>query len=523
MASNTIGAMLRAAAREHPARPALQWSADGRLASLTWRDLVALAEAGATALRAGLPRNAPVAVWGVNSPAWVVLFYAAAFSGRPLVPINPNLTDAEVGVLLADSGASTVLADSAGGLLDRATQLCRRGGSEIEVTDLQVWCDRLATVDAAAVDGVATVSVRPSDPFLIQYTSGTTGTPKGAVLSHQACLDAACAMTAHLRVNEHEIWCSPLPLHHVGGSVALALGPATLAGTYVMVTDFTAESFVSSAALSGATLLGGVPTLFLRILDDPELSTVQLPALSAVIVGGASIPPDLVERLERHFGAPAAVFYGQSEAPVITATDLDDAPAAKASTIGRPLPNRQVRIVDPSSGLPVSVGKTGEIVVRTPSAMAEYLNRPEQTAQAIDDDGWLHTGDLGSLDPAGRLHFRGRLKEMIVRGGENIYAVEVENAILSHPDVGQVAVVGLPHARWGEIVAAAVVPVPGTVLSADRLAAHVKAVLAPFKRPVRWQIADQLPMTASGKVQKFRIVEAMAADMVGDIGEGEAR
>jgi fatty-acyl-CoA synthase len=187
------------------------------------------------------------------------------------------------------------------------------------------------------------------------------------------------------------------------------------------------------------------------------------------------------------------------------------------------LPNRQVRIGDPSSGRPVAVGETGEIVVRTPSAMAEYLNRPEQTAQAIDEAGWLHTGDLGSLDTAGRLRFRGRLEEMIVRGGENIYADEVENAISSHPDVGLAAVVGLPDARWGDIVAAAVVPVPGAVLSADQLAAHVKAELAPFKRPVRWHITDQLPMTASGKVQKFRIVEDLSADIAEDIAQGRAR
>ncbi|WP_328354990.1 acyl--CoA ligase [Mycobacterium sp. NBC_00419] len=512
MTPQTVGAVLHAAAQDHPARPALQWFAGGELTSLTWRDMVTLAEAGAAALRTAPHSDAPVALWGPNSPAWVVLFYAAALSGRPLVPINPNLTDAEVAVLLADSRASTVLA--AGELVGRGERLGHGAAGDIEVLDLQDWYGRLAVADSVSVDNSGSAHVRPTDPFLIQYTSGTTGTPKGAVLTHAACLEAAHSMALHLRLNDHEIWCSPVPLHHVGGSIAMALAPATMAGTYVMVADFAAGSFVSAAHESRATLLGGVPTLFLRILDDPELSRVQLPALSAVIVGGASIAPDLVQRLELHFGVPAAVFYGQSEGPVLTATDLHDPPSIKADTVGRPLPNRQVRIVDPVSGDPLAVGETGEIVVRTPTAMCEYLNRPDQTAQTIDADGWLHTGDLGCLDATGLLRFRGRLKEMIVRGGENVYAVEVENAIASHPDVDLVAVVGLPDERFGEIVAAAVIPVPGSSLSAEQLTRHVEGTLAPFKRPVRWHITDQLPMTASGKVQKFRIVEAMADEDV---------
>jgi fatty-acyl-CoA synthase len=284
---------------------------------------------------------------------------------------------------------------------------------------------------------------------------------------------------------------------------------AAIGGTYVMLAEFSAEQFIDVAAQSGATILGGVPTVYLRVLDEPRLAAMRIPQVRVLMLGGASIPPALVARLEHHFNARVSVMYGQSEAPAITQTRLDDAPSVKANTVGRALPHRELRITDPSTGEPAQLRQIGEICVRTPIRMDGYLHRLDATSDVIDGDGWLHTGDLGSLDADGLLRFHGRLRDMIIRGGENVYAKEIEDAIESHPGVAQAAVVGLPDDHWGEIVAATVVKRAGVRLGPDDLSAWVSHRLAPFKRPEVWHITEELPVTASGKIQKFKIVAAL--------------
>ena len=511
----SVGSVLLEGARTHPDRPALQWMSNSELASLTYRELCATAATAARTI-GGSGNREPVAVWAPNCVGWYVLFWAAALAGRPLVPINPSLTAAEAGALIVDSGATTVLASTSyrgRGLLDELRSAC---GATSSVLNLDDWLNGILAdaVDRAAV--TAEDAVAPTDPFLIQYTSGTTGTPKGAILSHQACLNAARTIAAQVGPTGHEIWCSPMPLHHVGGSLALVLAPATMGGTFVMVAEFTAEAFVEAAIRSDATLLGGVPTLYLRIMESPALASESMPALRTLLLGGASIPPTLVKRMEEHFGVGVLVMYGQSEAPAISATRPEDPAMVKAHTVGRALPHREIRIVDASTSTELGAGEVGEIWVRTRVRMDEYLNRPEATSATLDAQGWVHTGDLGLLDADGLLHFAGRLKEMIVRGGENIYAREVEIAIESHPDVSQVAVVGLPDERWGEIVAAAVIPQPDTAVTTEDLQSHITERLAPFKRPTRWHFVDSLPLTASGKPQKFKIVESLIADANGN-------
>jgi fatty-acyl-CoA synthase len=454
----SVGSVLLDGAHVYPDRPALQWMSNSELASLTYRELSMAAATGARTM--GDPHSRqPVAVWAPNCVAWYVLFWAAALAGRPLVPLNPSLTATEAGALIADSGATMVLVSASyrgRGLLDELRSVC----GATSVLDLDDWLDGILadTVGRAATTAADTVA--PSEPFLIQYTSGTTGSPKGAILSNQACLNAARTIAARVRPTDHEKCCSPMPLHHVGGCLALALAPATMGGTFVMVADFSAEAFVEAAVRSGATLLGGVPTLYLRMMESPELASAAMLALRTLLLGGASIPPSLVTKMEEHFGVGVLVMYGQSEAPAISATRLDDSAVVKAQTVGRPLLHREIRIVDAVGGAELGVDEVGEIWVRTAVRMDGYLNRPEETSATLDPQGWVHTGDLGSLDVDGRLHFCGRLKEMIVRGGENIYAREVEIAIESDADVSQVAVIGLPDERWGEIVAAAVVVRP---------------------------------------------------------------
>jgi fatty-acyl-CoA synthase len=506
----SVGSVLLDGARVHPDRPALQWMSNSELASLTYRELCVAAATGARTM--GEPESRqPVAVLAPNCVAWYVLFRAAALAGRPLVPLNPSLTAAEAGALIADSGATMVLASASyrgRGLLDESRSAC----GATSVLDLDDWLDDILADPVGRAATTAEDAVAPSEPFLIQYTSGSTGTPKGAILSHQVCLNAARTIAAQIAPTDHEIWCSPMPLHHVGGSLALALAPATMGGTFVMVAEFSAEAFVEAAVRSGATLLGGVPTLYLRIMESPELASAAMPALRTLLLGGASVPPPLVMKMEEHFGVGVLVMYGQSEAPAISATRPDDAALVKAQTVGRPLAHGEIRIVDVASGAELGVDEVGEIWVRTQARMDGYLNRPEETSATLDAQGWVHTGDLGSLDVDGLLHLRGRFKEMIVRGGENIYAREVEIAIESHPDVSQVAVVGLPDERWGEIVAAAVVVRADAAVDVAGLKSHIAERLAPFKWPTRWDFVDALPMTASGKPQKFKIVGSLVAN-----------
>lgn len=498
----TVGSLLCDAAAQWPTRAAVQWPVPSGLAALNWKQVWDRAVVGAAQLLSA--DSGPVVIFAPNSAGWYLSLWAAALSGRPVVPINPALTPAEVGGILDDCGAPTVLAAReyrGRNLIDVIAEMNIAGVRQL--WDVEDWI----TSTTVEPGGARLPEVGPNDMCLIQYTSGTTGTPKGAMLSHRACVNAAATIAAALEPRGHETLCSPLALHHVGALLGHAVALACVGGTYVMLNGFAPREYVEVAATSRATVLGGVPTIYLRVLEEPALAEVELPHVRVLMLGGASIPAALVSRLEDHFDAHVAVLYGQSEAPGVTACRLDDPPWAKAGTVGHVLPHREVRIADPAGEQPVPVGDVGEICVRTPIRMERYLNLPDATAAAIDDDGWLHTGDLGALDADGMLYFHGRLREMIVRGGENIYAREIEQAIESHPGVAQVAVVGLPDPEWGETVAAAVVARANETVTADDLSAWVASRLARYKWPTRWHFADEFPLTASGKPQKFRIVE----------------
>lgn len=501
---STVGASLTSSARNHASREALRWPTPSGLNSVTYAHVHAAAQNGARRLRAVTDPSQPVAVFGPNSVDWFIAFWAVALSGRPLVPINPALSDAEVVHQLNDCQAAVVIAAPVyrdRDLVVATSQMQDAVPSIRAVFNLETWIEADASTVTTTNDPW---EVQPTDPFLIQYTSGTTGRPKGAVLSHRACVNSGRTLTALLEPSDHEIWCSPMPLHHVGASVAHAVALAEIGGTYVMLSAFSPSVMMHAAQASKATLLAGVPTVYLGIMEDPTLATIELPSLRVLMLGGTSIAPSLVSRMEDHFGAHVAVLYGQSEAPAITQTRLDDSPAIKAETIGRALPHREVQIQS-LEGTEVPAGVVGEICVRTSIRMDEYLGRPEATRATIDAQHWLHTGDLGSLDANGLVRFHGRVKEVVMRGGENVYAREVENAIASLTGVSQAAVIGVPDEKWGEVVAAVVTVANGSNIDEDRLREHVESTLAYFKRPERWLIVDSLPMTASGKLQKFKL------------------
>lgn len=505
----TVGSLLVDAVRRWPDRIAVQWPADGGLRALTWRQVWQHARQGAVQLNTS-PQRGPVAIYAPNGPGWYIALWAVALSGLPLVPINPALTQRELVDIIESSCATTVLAarDFRGRDLVAVAQSHAVCG--LTVADIDQW---YATAGPATLDGDVDVSdpiAMPADTFVIQYTSGTTGKPKGAVLSHRVCVNAALTMIPGWRCTDDEVCCSALPLHHIGALTAHALAFASIGAQYVLLSSAPPRQFIETAQAAGATMLAGVPTTYLRLLDDPELASISLPNVRVLMIGGASIPAVMIQRIEDRFGARASVMYGQSEAPAITVTDLDDPDWVKAYSVGRTLPMREVRVVDVGTQDPAGCGQVGEIWVRTPIRMDGYHGDPSSTRSAIDENGWLHTGDLGSLDAEGLLYFHGRLRDMIVRGGENIYPREIEAILEDIPDVEQAAVLGLPDPEWGEIVGAAVVLRPGALTSVADLSAWVARRVAPFKRPAVWRIVDELPMTASGKPQKFKIAQVMA-------------
>jgi fatty-acyl-CoA synthase len=264
-----------------------------------------------------------------------------------------------------------------------------------------------------------------------------------------------------------------------------------------------------------ARVMLAVPTMLIALLEHPDLDRRDLSALRCVVSGGAPVPSELVRQVEDRMGVRFSVVYGTTEcSPLITQTTLDDAPEDRAHTLGRPVARSEVMVCDPVGHQPVAPGMVGELCARGYQVMAGYHGDPEATAAAIDADGWYHTGDLASMDERGYLRIEGRLKDMIIRGGENIYPRQIEELLFAHPDVAEVAVVGEPDPRWGEVVAAFIRPAPGRAPSEAGLHQYCRAHLAAYKCPVRWVFVDALPLTPSGKIQKFKLRERLVRPRV---------
>jgi fatty-acyl-CoA synthase len=494
----TVGDVLRRTAARFPDRPALAWADGEDVGQLTYAEL--LAKAGQVAVWL-LERAQPgdrIGIWSRNSVEWILLEYGCALAGMVVCGWNPAWTDFECEHAFNLTTPALLLAgcDTRGHpLMDRA-QTLGEAGRVFALEDLQ------SLVRDAAPRPLARVT--DSDLFLIQFTSGTTGRSKGSALSHRAALNSARFRVWTMEGDETDISVNPSPLNHVGGGVSLVLSAVLSGSCYVVMSRFDAAEQLRLMQLFGATRIGGVPTVMLAILDHPNWTPGSV-RIRAVGCGGAQVPRPLIDRLLREFDAPMLTVYGQSECPAISATALADPPDRLAETVGRPLPHTELKITDLQTGKIVRRGEVGEICVRSPIVMEGYFANPDATASTIDADGFLHTGDLGSLDAEGYLRIHGRAREVIIRGGENIYPAEVEDALLQHPDVSAVAVVGVPDDRWGQIVGAAVIAREGRVPKAEDLEAHAGTRLAHFKVPRRWLVVESLPLTPSGKIRKVEV------------------
>jgi fatty-acyl-CoA synthase len=505
----TVGDALRQAAASWPDQPALIEGVADPAKRRRWcfAELLADAERVARALLGRFRPGEHVAVWAPNSAEWVVLEYGAALAGLTLVTVNPAYLAAELAYVLRQSRAvGLVLApDYRGRSLLAVVDEVRAGLPLLrEVIPLTEWPALVASGNATQ----ELPAVTPDDVAQIQYTSGTTGFPKGALLHHRGLVNNARLFARRFGMNQGDVLLNPMPLFHTAGCVLCVLGPLTTGVASLLLQGFDPARMLALIEEERVTHTGGVPTMLVALLEHPDLTRRDLSSVRALITGGAPVLPELVRRTEATFGVPLMPQFAQTEAsPLITMCCLDDPPEVRATTAGRPLPQTEVKIVDPVTGETVPRGTIGEICARGYLVMRGYFDNPEATTAAIDAEGWLHTGDLGTMDAEGYCRVEGRLKDMIIRGGENIYPREIEAVLFAHPAVSDVAVVGVPDAYWGEAVAAFVRPMPGQTPTEEELFAYCRRHLAGYKTPRHWRFVEQFPQTPSGKIQKFVLRE----------------
>jgi len=478
----------------------------------TYAELLAEAEQAARALTTRFAPAERVAVWAPNLPEWVILEYAAALAGLVLVTVNPALRPAELAYVLGQSGAAGIfLVPEYRSPMAKFLEEVRPDLPALrEATFFTEWAEFLATAPSA---GAAILpEVQADDIVQIQYTSGTTGFPKGAELHHRGLTNNARFYAERLGMRPGDVYVNPMPLFHTAGCAMGVLGACQSLGVHVPVFAFDPALMLELLETERSEVFVGVPTMMIALLEHPDLDKRDLSSLRVAVSGGSPVPAGLVRRVEERLGVPFSIVFGTTEcSPLVTHVRPDAPPERRAETLGTPLPQTEIKVADLLTREPVPPGEVGELCARGYLVMAGYHDAPEATAQAIDADGWYHTGDLGSMDADGYLRIEGRVKDMIIRGGENIYPREIEDILFAHPAVAEVAVVGVPDEKWGEVVAAYIRLAPGQAEpGGDDLRTYCRERLAPYKTPLHWVFVDEFPLTPSGKIQKFKLREGFA-------------
>lgn len=501
----TLGDVLRRAASERPDQPALIASNTG--ATWTFAELLSDAEAVARDLIERFEPGSRIAIWAQNLPEWVIAEYAIALAGMVIVTVNPNLLEDEAAYVFNQSTSAGVIASTSyrgRNLMSIAEQLMERCPSVREVSSLG---ELSSVAENARSSATLLPEPDPGDLVMIQYTSGTTGFPKGASLHHRGIVTNALHSTLRNGSKPGDVMLGAMPLFHTGGSVLGVLAAGTRMLTIVIIEEFEPGDVLDTFEKYGVNLGGGVPTMLIAMMEHPTFKDRDLSSLTTITSGGSTVPAALVERFEREVGARLTIVFGQTEmSPVATMTRPDDSVDDKANSLGTALPHVEIKIVD-SDGKTVPIGEPGEFCTRGYLNMLGYNDNSEATEETIDSDGWLHSGDICSMDERGFCYIVGRIKDMIIRGGENIYPKEIEEVLFHHPSVGEVAVIGLPDDKWGETVGAVIRPSPDASPSVAELRAWVREHLAPHKTPSSWFTTSEFPLTGSGKIQKFVLVE----------------
>ena len=506
----TIGQALDGAAGRFPHSDAVVVLRQGK--RLTYLQLKSEAERVARGLWGlGLRPGDRIGVWASNCVEWVLLQHATARIGAVLVNVNPAYRSHELAFVLRKSRMKALFlheADARSNYLDILNQA--RTGLESQLEHVVVLgTDSWNGMLERGVDPPS-LTVDPNDTVNIQYTSGTTGSPKGVLLTHRNLVNNGWVMGWTLKLTEKDRICVPVPLYHCFGCVLGSIC-ATVYGAALVLPSPQFEPLATLEAVEAerCTVVYGVPTMFIAELDHPEFRRFNLSSLRTGIMAGAPCPIEVMKRVVSDMGCrEMTIGYGQTESsPVITGSLTEDSLELRVSTVGRALPNTEVKIAAPGSGEPVEVGEQGELCTRGYLVMKGYDQEPEATARAIDSQGWLHTGDLATMRADGYFRITGRAKEMIIRGGENIYPREIEEFLYTHPKIADVYVVGLPDARLGEAVLAAIRLKAGETSTEDEIRDFCKGRIAHFKIPQYISFVDSFPMTVTGKIQKYRIRE----------------
>jgi fatty-acyl-CoA synthase len=508
----TIGEALERAVRLHGARLAVVSRHQQR--RVTYDELGAEVERVARALLAARIEPADrVGIWSPNRVEWMLMQYATARIGAILVTINPAYRTHELSYALAQCGCRLLVAAERFKTSDYAAMIDEVSAElpaleRVVLLDTDQWDAFVAQGAAVTKEDVRAraLRLRPSDPINIQYTSGTTGRPKGATLSHRNILNNGYFVGEGCALEADDVVCVPVPFYHCFGMVLGNLAAMSHGSAVVLPGEaFEPGTTLEAVHEEHCTALYGVPTMFIAELGHPEFERFDLSSLRTGIMAGAPCPiPVMRAAIERIHMAQVTICYGMTEtSPVSTQTARGDDIERRTSTVGRVHPHVEIQVTSPVTGEVVPRGEAGELRTRGYSVMLGYWQEPERTAEAVDPDGWMHTGDLATMDDAGYVRIVGRIKDMIIRGGENIYPREIEEFLLTHAGIDDVHVVGVPDERYGEEVAAFVKPRSGSTLSAEAVRGFCEGRIAHYKIPRYVICVDEFPMTVTGKVQKY--------------------
>jgi fatty-acyl-CoA synthase len=520
----TIGANLGRMAGRFGGREALVDVPSGR--RWTYEQLNADVDALAYGLiQAGIEAGDRVGIWAPNCPEWVLVQYATAKIGAILVNINPAYRSHELAYVLRQSGITMLVSAPQFKTSDYRAMIAEVRGDlpdlhQVIFLGSAEW-EALAAAQDSAEERRAALAARAAglafdDPINIQYTSGTTGFPKGATLSHHNILNNGYLVGELCGYTEQDRVCIPVPFYHCFGMVMGNLGSTTHGACMVIpAPGFDPAATLHAVQAERCTSLYGVPTMFIAELGLDDFGRYDLSSLRTGIMAGSPCPIEVMKRVVSEMNmAEVTICYGMTEtSPVSTQTTLDDDMELRVSTVGRVHPHLEVKVVDPETGIVVPRGAAGELCTRGYSVMLGYWNEPDKTAEAIDAARWMHTGDLATMDAAGYVNIVGRSKDMIIRGGENVYPREVEEFLYTHPAVDDVQVIGVPDAKYGEALCAWVRPRRGHEVTEEELRAYCSGKIAHFKVPRYFRLTEEFPMTVTGKVQKYKMREVSTAEL----------
>lgn len=498
----SVGDMLRNVADQVPERIALkEHGPEGRF--WTYHQLVTEGESVAAALLAHYKTGDRVAVWATNKAEYVLLQMGAALAGIILVTLNPMARGDEFKYLLQQSRARGLFFDGEFRGVDNF-DLVADVLSEVPGLDSTYCFSDWSRFLASASTDIELPEVNPDSPVLILYTSGTTGKPKGVVLRHEGVVNNGRFGATRYEIEPGGVWLNVLPMFHVGGSITMTLGCISNLGTQVILPGFDPALMLNAIDQDKATVTMAVPTMLIAMFEHELFPETDFSSLEILVTGGTTVPPEIISETKEKMGVDMQVIFGQTEAGgVMAQTKRRDDRHVVSTTVGQPFPSYDMKIIDTELGGILPPDTIGEICVRSLCMMKEYFDMPSMTSGAIDSEGWLHTGDLGCMNENGYLQITGRLKDMIISGGENIYPREIEDQLITHSSVAEVAVFGVPDPKWGERVVAAVRTEGGVSLNADTLMGFLDGNIARHKIPREWIQVDVLPVNASGKVQKF--------------------